>query len=199
MPKLPPPPRRPQRSSGFSVSLARTRRPSAVTTSAATRLSACEAELPHRPADAAAEREAADAGRRHETAGRGEAVSLRLVVHVGPDGAAADGRATGSRIDANVVHACEGRSRFRRRRSRSRRGCGRRLARRSEGCCCVRSRPRRSRRPHRHSGRRAPASRRVRRSTHDGPRRNRDRSASRRRRAKPRAVPAPSLLRERAH
>ena len=39
MPKLPPPPRRPQSRSAFSVSLAWTSRPSAVTTSAATRLS----------------------------------------------------------------------------------------------------------------------------------------------------------------
>src|SRR5947209_4734583 len=39
MPKLPPPPRRPQSRSAFSLSLACTRQPSAVTTSAPTRLS----------------------------------------------------------------------------------------------------------------------------------------------------------------
>jgi hypothetical protein len=39
MPKLPPPPRKPQKRSGFSRSLAVTSRPSAVTTSASKRLS----------------------------------------------------------------------------------------------------------------------------------------------------------------
>jgi len=43
-----------------------------------------ETELAHRPADAAAEREAGDAGRRDEAARRGEPVRLRLVVDVGP-------------------------------------------------------------------------------------------------------------------
>ena len=57
-----------------------------------------EAELAHRPADAAAEREPGDAGARHEPAGRREAVRLRLVVDVGPDRASADlaRRAAGS-------------------------------------------------------------------------------------------------------
>ena len=58
MPKLPPPPRRPQSSSGFSSSLARTSRPSAVTTSARDQVVAGQAVLAHQPADAAAEREA---------------------------------------------------------------------------------------------------------------------------------------------
>src|SRR4051794_10732255 len=48
-----------------------------------------EAELPHRPADAAAQREAADARARDQAARRREPVRLRLVVDVGPHGAAA--------------------------------------------------------------------------------------------------------------
>ena len=66
-----------------------------------------EAELPHRPADAAAEREAGDAGRRHEPAGGRESVCLRLVVDVGPHRTAADGRAAGDRVDADLVHLRE--------------------------------------------------------------------------------------------
>ena len=165
MPKLPPPPRRPQSRSAFSVSLAWTSRPSAVTTSAADEVVAGEAVLAHQPADAAAEREAGDAGGRDEAAGRREAVRLRLVVDVGPDGAAADGRAPRGRVDADARSSARGRSRSRRRRSRSRRCCGRRRGRRSAGRCCARSRPRRSRRRRRCSGRRAPgAGRRARRS-----------------------------------
>ena len=63
-----------------------------------------EAVLAHQPADAAAEREAADAGGRDEAAGRCEPVCLCLVVDVGPDGAAADRRAAGCRVDANAAH-----------------------------------------------------------------------------------------------
>src|SRR3954468_19536172 len=51
-----------------------------------------QAELAHRPADAAAEREARDAGGRDEAPGGREAVGLGLVVDVGPDRAAPYGR-----------------------------------------------------------------------------------------------------------
>ena len=51
-----------------------------------------EAVLAHQPADPAAERVAADAGRRHEPAGRRQPVGLRLVVDGGPGRAAADVR-----------------------------------------------------------------------------------------------------------
>src|SRR4051794_18092558 len=54
-----------------------------------------ETELPHRPADAAAEREARNAGGGDKPARRREAVRLRLVVDVRPDGAAADRGAPG--------------------------------------------------------------------------------------------------------
>ena len=66
-----------------------------------------EAVLAHQPADAAAEREAADAGGRDEPAGRCEPVCLGLVVDVGPDRAAADRRAAGGRVDANAAHRRE--------------------------------------------------------------------------------------------
>ena len=63
-----------------------------------------EAEFPHRPTDAAAEREPGDAGRRHEAAGGRERVRLGLVVDVGPDRAAPDGCPAGGRIDVDIVH-----------------------------------------------------------------------------------------------
>ena len=66
-----------------------------------------EAELPHRPPDAASEREPGDTGRRHEPAGGRETVCLRLVVDVGPDRTAADGRTAGDRVDADIVHLRE--------------------------------------------------------------------------------------------
>ena len=45
--------------------------------------------------------------RRDEAAGRREPVRLRLVVDVGPDGAAANGRPARDRIDANLGHRRE--------------------------------------------------------------------------------------------
>ena len=70
-----------------------------------------EAVLAHQPADAAAEREAGDAGRRDQAAGRREPVRLRLVVDVGPHRAAADvaraarpDRRARSRIAREVDH-----------------------------------------------------------------------------------------------
>ncbi len=66
-----------------------------------------EPVLPHQPADPAAEREAGHTGRRDEAAGRGEPVRLGLVVDVGPDGAAADGRLSHGRVHAHAVHGRE--------------------------------------------------------------------------------------------
>ncbi len=66
-----------------------------------------EPVLAHQPADAAAEREAADAGRRDEPAGRGETVRLRLVVDVRPDRAAADVGDARVRVDPDVPHRRE--------------------------------------------------------------------------------------------
>ena len=83
-PKLPPPPRSAQNRSGFSSAEARRICPSAVTTSAETRLSTLSPALRRQPADAAAERESADAGVADEAAGHREAVRLGRGVEVGP-------------------------------------------------------------------------------------------------------------------
>ena len=180
MPKLPPPPRRPQKQVGV-LGLARVDEPAVGGDDVgADEVVAGEAVLAHQPADAAAEREAGDAGGRDEAAGRREPVRLRLVVDVGPHGAAADGRAPARPGRRGRRSSARGRSRSRRRRSRSRRCCGRRRGRRSAGRCCARSRPPRSRRRRRCSGRRAPAGgRRARRSRSGTPRRSRRRRASR--------------------
>jgi hypothetical protein len=61
-----------------------------------------ETVLPHQPADPTAEREAADARRRDEAAGRGEPRQLRLAVDVRPSRAGADDRASRVRIDVHV-------------------------------------------------------------------------------------------------
>ena len=66
-----------------------------------------EPELAHRPTDPAAERESGHTGARHEAARRGEAVGLRLVIHVSPHRAAADLGAPGHRIDVDVAHVRE--------------------------------------------------------------------------------------------
>ena len=118
-----------------------------------------EAVLAHQPADAAAEREAADAGRGDEAAGRREAVRLRLVVDVGPDRAAADVGDAGRDVDAHLAHRREvddhavvaGREpgdAVRRRRGP-----------RAAGRCSARSRPPRSRPPRPRTARPAPAGR----------------------------------------
>src|SRR5437763_4883327 len=65
------------------------------------------AELPHRPADATAEREPGDAGARDETARGREAVGLRLVIDVGPDRAAADAGPHRRGIDVDATHRRE--------------------------------------------------------------------------------------------
>ena len=106
-PKLPPPPRNAQRSSGFSSSEARTSSPSAVTSSAATQVVAGEAVLALEPAGAAAEGEPADAGGRHAPAGGGEPVGLRGAVDVGPGGPAADARDPPLGVDVDVAHAAQ--------------------------------------------------------------------------------------------
>ena len=141
MPKLPPPPRSPQSSSGFSSALACTSCPSAVTTSAPTRLSQVRPHLAHEPADAAAEREPGDPGGRHQPAGHREPERLRLVVEVAP-------QATGLRDDPCERPGRPGspfigdRSRTTPpSRSRSRGCCARRRARPAGVPRCGRSRP----------------------------------------------------------
>ena len=87
-PKFPPPPRIAQKRSSFSPSLATWNLPSAVTTSAETRLSQRQPEPTREVADAAAEREPADAGGRDDAAGGRQAERIRRRVEVAPRGAA---------------------------------------------------------------------------------------------------------------
>ena len=84
IPKLPPPPRRPQQQVGV-LGLDRVHEPAVGGDHVgADQVVAGEAVLAHQPADAAAEREAADAGRRDQAAGGREPVRLGLVVDVAP-------------------------------------------------------------------------------------------------------------------
>ena len=109
-----------------------------------------QAELPHRPADAAAEREPATPVLETSppvVASPWAWVSWSTSAHAAPPptshGGLTDRRARRS--------SATGRSRPRRRRSRSRRCCDRHRGRRSADRCCARSRPPRSRPPHRYS------------------------------------------------
>ena len=96
-------PRRAQNRSGFSSSEARTMRPSAVTSSAESRLSTVSPCFrsshpeppPSRPADA---------GRRDASPGGREAVLLGRAVDLGPQRAAADPRHAAVRVDLDRVH-----------------------------------------------------------------------------------------------
>ena len=115
MPKLPPPPRRPQNSSGFSSADAITLRPSAVTTSAFTRLSQVKPELALEPAAAAAEREAGDAGVGNAPTGDRETVLLGRGVELAPvePGLGACHARVGVDLDALHRRACRTRRRRR--------------------------------------------------------------------------------------
>ena len=106
-PKLPLPPRRAQNRSSFSDALAVSTSPLLVTTSAESRLSIAEAVLPHEPAKAAAESEAADACSRDHAARGGEAVDLRLAVEDAPGGAALNTSRPRLRVDVDAVHERE--------------------------------------------------------------------------------------------
>ena len=66
-----------------------------------------EPVLAREPADPAAEREAADAGRRDQPAGRAQAVGLRRGVHLGPARAALHARGARDRVDLDAAHARE--------------------------------------------------------------------------------------------
>ena len=83
-PKLPPPPRSAQNRSSFSRLAGDQDWPSAVTTSAEIRLSHRQPEAARQVADAAAERQAADAGGGDDAAGRRQAEGVRRVVEVAP-------------------------------------------------------------------------------------------------------------------
>ena len=81
-PKLPPPPRSAQNRSGFSVALARSSFAIRGHDVGGDEIVDREPELAGDPAEAAAEREAGDAGRRVDAERRGEPERLRLLVEV---------------------------------------------------------------------------------------------------------------------
>src|SRR5262249_5910248 len=101
-PKLPPPPRKAQNRSGFSVSLARRSSPSAVTMSTDISVPGV-AELARGPAEAAAHGETRDAGIGHDPARNHQTERLRLVIDVAPGGAAFDANDAAGRIDAHAA------------------------------------------------------------------------------------------------
>jgi hypothetical protein len=104
MPKLPPPPRKAQNKSGFSVALARTSLPSGRDHVGRDQVVDGQSELACGPAHAAAEREAGDPGRRIDAERGGEPELLRLLVEVRERGAGLDARCAGRRIDAHRPH-----------------------------------------------------------------------------------------------
>ena len=85
-----------------------------------------EADAARQVADAAAEREPADAGRGDDASGRREAVGVRRVVEVAPRGAALGASCSRFGIDLHVRHPGEVDDHARRRRCRSRERCDRR-------------------------------------------------------------------------
>src|SRR5687767_9770576 len=103
-PKLPLPPRRAQKRSGFSVALARTTWLAAVTTSADSRLSMVHSIFAAQPAESAAQCQAGDAGGGVDADGRGEGVGLGGGVEVGERGAALDRDAARSGVDPRGLH-----------------------------------------------------------------------------------------------
>ena len=106
-PKLPPPPRSAQSSSGFST-LGRANDPTVPGHElGADEVVAGEAVLALEPPGAAAERQSGNPGRRHAPARGGQAVGLGDVVHVGPDGTAADADAAPVGVDVDVGHAAQ--------------------------------------------------------------------------------------------
>ncbi len=84
--------------------LAVTRRPSASTTSAASRLSMVRPYLRRQVADAAAQRQPADAGRGDDAGRHGHAEGMRGVIHVAPCAAAVRRDGVRRRVDSNALH-----------------------------------------------------------------------------------------------
>ena len=97
----------PRTRSAFSSRLAVTTRPSASTSCAERRLSIARPYLPLQPAEPAAKRQSADARRRDDAAGAGEAVDLRLAVVLTPRSAALRARRPRRRIDVDPLHQRE--------------------------------------------------------------------------------------------
>ncbi len=104
MPKLPPPPRSAQKRSGFSLALARTSSPSAVTTCAAMRLSTVRPNLrvvqPKPPPSARPATPVVEL----MPSGVASAEGLRFLVEIGEQSAGLDARGAGLRIDLHRFH-----------------------------------------------------------------------------------------------
>jgi hypothetical protein len=92
IPKLPPPPLRPQKRSSFSLSLGRAE------------IVDCQTVLSREPAPPAAERQAGDTSRRIVSNGRREAERLGLVVEFVEHDAGFDAGSLPIRVDADRIH-----------------------------------------------------------------------------------------------
>ena len=131
-PKLPPRAAQPQNSSASSPAWPARTRPSAVTTSAASRLSST-ARRSAQPAVAAAQRQPGDAGAREDAARRCQPV-LRVAAQ-SPQVTPPPACAVGSRDRPRRLSSASGQARGRRRRSRSRPRCGYRRCTASGSSC----------------------------------------------------------------
>ncbi len=107
MPKLPPPPRSAQKSSGFSSALARTMLALGGHDLDRGEVVAGPAEAARQVAEAAAEREPGDAGRRDEAEHRREAVELGLAVEVAERAAGLGARGPRRGVDRHAAHERE--------------------------------------------------------------------------------------------
>ena len=105
MPKFPPPPRSAPEQLGVLVVARVHQAPVGGDDVGGDEVVAGQPVLAHEPADAAAEREPGDPGRRDEPAGHGEPEGLRLVVEVAPRRAALGGGGAPLRVDAHGGHA----------------------------------------------------------------------------------------------
>ncbi len=103
-PKLPPPPRMPQKRSSFSVALTFRSWPSAVTEIGRQEVVAGQAEATHQVAEAAAQREPGDPRRGHEAAGGRQAEGLGLAVELAPGDAGFGPHRAARRVDPDPLH-----------------------------------------------------------------------------------------------
>ena len=104
MPKLPPPPRRPQNRSACSRSLARRTLAVGGHDLGSEQVVDRRAVAAHQPADAAAEREPGDAGVGDDAADGGEPVRLGCGVELAPQHAAPGARRPGGGVDLDRAH-----------------------------------------------------------------------------------------------
>src|ERR1700686_4458165 len=107
MPKLPPPPRMAQKRSGFSAALATSKRPSAVTISAESKIAQRAAVLADHPAESTTEGETADAGGADKAAGGGEGEGLQVVIQFRPGDAGFDACSAAHGVDMNALYGGE--------------------------------------------------------------------------------------------